>query len=302
MPPSDSPDETRPDLRIGRRIPIEEFDGSARLACIDGRHDEPIVGAPGGDAGELVLLLSAFEDYAGRAFSQPVVLAILEAYMDAEGQFYLHTDRSALERLDSTLRDGASQAWEDARARGTAIEDWVANPPFGSRPLLLQYLIDPDFVGCGHLKTLLQYPEEAGVRRGLVESVIQAFLQMLWRGDSRAEYVVLEGGHAEESIVIVEDFGSDETPGVPDLEPAEGGPDIFVVHMPIRRQLWRRNLTFFADSLEMPDLDLADPDSVLEELERRAEQQLETTVRALAPTLPVWKAIVTGDSVQLTEG
>jgi hypothetical protein len=246
--------------------------------------------------------LSAFEDYAGRAFSQPEVQAILEAYMDAEGQFYLHTDRSALEHLDSTLRDGTSRAWNDARARGTAIEDWLANPPSGSRPLLLRYLIDPDFVGCGHLKTLLQYPEEAGVRRGLVESVIQAFMQMLWRGDSRTEYVVLEGGHAEEAIVVVEDFGGDETPGVPEIEPAEGASDIFVVHMPIRRQLWRRNLAFFADTLDIPELDLSDPDSALEDLERRAEQQTETTVRALAPDLPVWKAMVSGGSVQLTEG
>jgi hypothetical protein len=297
-PATDQPEPPR--LRVGRRVPAADFDGSERLACIDGRHDGPIVGAPGGDAGELVLLLSALEDEMGQAFSESEVLSILEAYIEAHGRFYLHTDRAALDQLEETLEAKDIGLWKQARQQGKAIESWLEQPPLGVRALLLRLLTDPKHVGCGHLKTLLQHPKQAGVRRDLVASVIRAFLQLLWRGDDRPEYVVLEGGHAEESIVIVEDFGDDGSDDVPEIEPAEGASDIFVVHMPIRRRVWRRDLRFIERSIAIPGFELDDLDDALAAMEKRAERQSETTIQALAPSLPIWKASVTGTSVEVT--
>jgi hypothetical protein len=300
MSQSAEADARAPELRVGRRIPIEEFNSSATLACIDGRHDGPIVGAPGGDAGEFLLLLAALEKSSGLVFSQPEVLAILEAYMENEGRFYLHTDRAALDALDASLRDLGISSWESARNRGVSIEEWIADPPVGARPLLLRLLIEPPHVGCGHLKTMLEHPSNAGVRRGLVEAVIQAFLQMLWRGGAEPDFVVLEGTHTEEAIVVVEGFGDVSGDQVPEIEPAAHAPAIFVVHMPIRRALWRRNLELFAGEFEFPDADLGDLDVWLRDIASLAERQLGVTVDALAPSLPIWKASVTGTSVEVS--
>lgn len=63
-----------------------------RLSCVDGRDDAGVLGTPGGDAGELVLALSAAEKLTGRALSQPQIDALLRRRLDALGRFYLHTD------------------------------------------------------------------------------------------------------------------------------------------------------------------------------------------------------------------
>jgi hypothetical protein len=44
-----------------RWVPLSALKAGEYLSCIDGRHDECVVAAPGGDLGEFILLMTALE-------------------------------------------------------------------------------------------------------------------------------------------------------------------------------------------------------------------------------------------------
>lgn len=295
-------EDRQPSLRVSGRVSKEALDGAADIACIDGRHSGAIVGAPGGDAGELLLVLSALEAENDQQFGLASVEAILETELEAHGRFYLHTDEHALNRLQASL-----EAREDVQEWLEDVEDfeaWVAEPPRPVRGALLQELVRPEHVGCGHLNTMLKQPESAGLRRELVEHVIQAFFKALWSGAEQPDFVVLEGGHHEAALILFEGGAEDfeATGSAPAVEPADQGEPFFVVHMPARRHVWRRQVRFLEQEVDLPGFEIRETDALLERIELLAERQIKTTVLALAPDLPMWEATEEDGKVSLERG
>src|SRR5690606_6881194 len=114
------------------------------------------------------------------------------------GRFYVHTDVEALEHLRRAVIDDPRFAARGALpADAAAMEALVRHPPVGLEDPLLEHLVRHENVGCGHLRAMLQAPEEFRVREDLPEEVLRAVFRHLVRSPEGIDWVVLEGEHHE---------------------------------------------------------------------------------------------------------
>lgn len=268
-----------------RWVSLQKLDDDACLACIDGRFEGCAIGAPGGDAGELVTVLTAVEQTAGVRFEADDVERIVARAVDEMGRFYLHSDRAAVDQLEETLADDETTA--RALERAGSAEALLRHPPSDFEEVLRPLIVEPRHVGCGHLKTMLAHPDEYDARSALIESLIQAFFDQLWDGRPGAHFVVLEGGHAERALVVFEESAEDA--GAPDATvPAlcrEGSdPQLFVSHPPAQRHARRAMLDLVVDEAELDEFDRANTLELAEQLDADAGQ---VTLSHLAPDLPM---------------
>lgn len=280
-------------------LTLAELTADAELSCIDGRHTGCVLGAPGGDTGEFILLLGVLEEESGEKFSAEQIERILEHYMDRHGRFYLHTDRHALEALEETIRgDEDYEKLREALEDAGSIDALVNEPPKDVRAELVDLIVEPRHTGCGHLKTMLGHIDEFGVRKKLVEATIRAFYRLLWWGRVEADLTILEGEHEESAIVSFEtDQELSADTQVPAVCSSPQGPYLFVNHEPARRYKRRQDLELLA---EMTDLvPSGDPvrKRLLDHAEKLAEKQAAATISHLAPDLPTYSVTFSGREV-----
>ena len=270
-------------------------------ACVDGRDAHAIVGTPGGDAGELILALASVESITGRPLSDTDVERLFDAYLEAFGHFYLHTDGHALASLlDAVAADHPETEIPDADDRGKALA-FVRNPPVELRASLEQHLVEPNAVGCGHLRLMLREPERYEVRPGLTAAVLRMFFRRLWARDPAPEYVVLEGGHAESAVVSV---GLDVQEvhaytRIPLLSPRIEDTEVFVSHPQVARFIRRENVAFLLEELPLLGELGVDGQTFYETLDRLAARQLAATLEALAPELPHYRVEFSKDAFEV---
>ena len=245
-------------------------------ACVDGREESTVLGTPGGDAGELLLALSTIEAVTGRALREEEIQRVFDHYVDGFGRFYMHTDRHALDRLA-----------EDSRlAEIEDVEALVRHPPAALRESLLEALVEPEHIGCGHLGLVAMHPEEYGVRRELTRSFLRVVFETLWRFPERVDYVVLEGGHTEEAVLNVHVEGPVHAfTNVPAISPRLEGRSFFVNHPEVAAFVRSQHAAFLRQELQGELGSLAGYE---EALAARAQQQLSATLGHLGATLPVF--------------
>ena len=264
-------------------------------ACVDGRDAHAIVGTPGGDAGELIVALASVERIRGRPLAKADVERLFDAYLDAFGHFYMHTDRHALATLlDAVAADHPDAVVPDADDHRASL-DFVRDPPLELRPSLLRGLVDPETVGCGHLRLMLSDPQTYEVRSELTATVLRTFFRRLWSRHPALEYVVLEGGHAESAVVTVT-LDAEEVHAfsrIPLVSPRIDDTEIFVNHPQVARFIRRENVAFLLEELPLVGVDGQTFYDALDEL---AERQLASTLEALAPSLPHYRVEFAGDA------
>jgi hypothetical protein len=258
-------------LPSARLVPLDDLSGDVGVACVDGRREHCTAGAPGGNAGLLILLLGAWEEEAD-PLSPDAVDRVFARYLEHFGVFYLHTDRAAQDRLAAALGVGS----------GAAVDALVARPPEGMRARLLDALLDPAHMGCGHLRLLLEEPEAYGVRPDLVRAVLRAFFLRLWSGDGRLVLEVLDGPHNEAGVAVVRTEGA---PALVTACPRHGAVDVFVYHPDAVAWLQALHAMFLArQGYIIPDRIPA----CIAAQRRLGDWQLEVTLQRLAPSLPVF--------------
>lgn len=268
--------------RTGRARRVDDLMHDLPLSCIDGRHASCVVGTPGGNAGELVVLLTAAEHVLGVDVD---VAATFDAYLARFGRFYLHSDAHAAGRL---VRDAASAVGAELPVPPPrpALEDLLRRPPAAWRAPLADLLADPDRVGCGHLAAMLRDPAAYRVRAPLVADVLRAFFAAMWRGEPDPVFVVLDGAHDERAVVTFEapdllDPTTSLTPSCPERFAHQA----FVYHAAAVRFTRRRAARWLVERVR------GRPDTALTEALVRAthalgDHQLAVTLAALAPGLP----------------
>ncbi|MBL9039542.1 MAG: rhodanese-like domain-containing protein [Archangium sp.] len=263
-----------------------------KTSCIDGRDDNGVVGTPGGDAGEFVLALSTIEAMTGQVLSDETVAQLLVRYVDAFGHFYLHTDITALNLFIASLRADPriDESWLPARtAPAQAWRQFTAAPPQQVRPFLLEHLVAPDAIGCGHLKFMLTRSADYGVRSELVRAFFRAFFTMRWEGLTQLEYVPLGGRHREGAVCVVHlDEEVEPFTRIPLVSPTVNGVQMFVNHPDVtryQRRLVSRFVCLHSGVGPRP----ADTDVYFGELSATARRQAGHTVGALAAGLPVFQ-------------
>lgn len=269
-------------------VPITEK--AARLfeeeswSCVDGRETGAVLGTPGGEGGTMLTTLAAVEQVTGTPVPSARVPEFLDAWIDAFGRIYLHTDDHALERLGEALV-AAGHLTDPSPA---AVEALIRHPPASSEELLLDLLVRPEHTGCGHLRLILQDPTAYRVRPGLVNDLIRSVMRRLWERAEDVRFVVLHGDHHERAVVEV--IVPEPVRGwseIPVIDPAVGDHQVFVHHPQVER--WMRQLaaTFVAERAAWLVGVSAEPDDVLRAEEALAAHHLDRTLRSLASGLPI---------------
>jgi rhodanese-related sulfurtransferase len=274
----------------------------AHRSCVDGRGDMGVIGTPGGDVGELVLALHALERFLGRRLELEVVDALVERVADAMGNLYMHTDTHARDRLIDALRT-------DPRLNTSGIDDaldwwrWLASPPEHLRPLVLEHLLDLRHVGCGHLRLMLEHPEDYAVRPDLVREVISAFTNLRWRGAAQLELVVLPGGHDEAAVLNVRVEGDlHGTSAIPLIAPSCAEGQMFVNHPQVAAYVRHELAAVLSEQSDLLPIAAPDRVSLAEEIDARGAAHLEVTLSYLAAGLPIFELQFRHDgSVESTE-
>jgi hypothetical protein len=268
-------------------------------ACIDGRDAHAIVGTPGGDAGELILALATAERLAGRPFTPVEIARIFDAYLEAFGHFYMHSDDYAVTAMLERLRADHPDAELPRVHDHEALTRFMQSPPPAIREALLDMVAEPEFVGCGHLRLMLQQPEAYGVRAELVTEVLRNFHRDLWAGHPAADFVVLQGRHEETAVVTVELSHDVHTyTRIPLVSPRVGDIEIFVVHPQVARFIRRENAAFLLEQVPLLHESVEETE-FFAEMEHLAGSQRSATLTRLAPTLPRFRVLFTGDNFEV---
>lgn len=267
--------------------------GTLPEECVDGRREHNrIVGTPGGNAGEAVLALAATEVTIGSSLNRAQLRDTMQRYLRHFGSFYMHSDHHALQHLTVDLQsDGRFTPFLDG-GDPHAVESLVRRPPAKLQEALLSSLLKPENIGCGHLKLMLQHPEEYGVRRDLVEEVLRSVFEAMWR-EAPIEYVVLDGDHREGAVVnIVFDGALDPEGELPVVSPRVGDAQIFIRH-PQAEEFMARNYSQRIG--EITGVDGVDPQQFLSNLTSLRQRQLSATLGHLARGKPIYTARVKRD-------
>ena len=301
-PPAEAPEGTPADPLAELRATLARPDalvwtqaasllGTNTESCIDGRAEAPVLGTPGGDAGELVLSLAALEQLLGRPLDAGWIATIFDRYVEAFGRFYLHTDRHAIERLADALRAdprtaGAAATWrgpEDARA-------FVRSPPLAMEGALLEHLVAPAHVGCGHLRLMITEPARYGVRPGLVADVLRAAFHRGWRRPELLEYAILDGEHEERGVLEVRvEHEVHAHTLVPMVAPHVGAREVFVLHPQVTDFVRAENAWFLVEQLAPAEAARVHAPALRARIAALGARQLAATVASLAPHLPHYR-------------
>ena len=253
-----------------------------------------------------MLGLAAVEKTTGSKVDTGRVAELTRAFADTFGGIYLHTDNHALNRLTRSL--SSDPRFSDRVAGFRKIADWegfLRRPPTDLQLPLLEHLIQPDHVGCGHLKLALTNPDRYGLRPELLTAFFQAFYTELWGGARDLEWVVLGGDHKEGAVINVTMDG-DLRPfsEVPMIAPSIGGTQMFVNHPQVVTYLREQTAHFLctrvASLLPLKKASHADLSKTIPAL---GSEQAGATLVALAAGLPTFDVhFAEGGRVDVAEG
>lgn len=268
----------------------------SKTSCVDGRDDHAVIGTPGGDAGEFLLALAAVERVTGQAVTPAQVRGLLEGYLETFGHFYIHSDTHAANSLIRSMRADheLSDRLPPTSSGPKEWRAWLTAPPEPLRPMVLDHIIVPGNVGCGHLRLMIQHPERYMIRRELVEEFLRALFTIRWRGTTELDLMILGGGHEEGAVVNVRlEQGVWAFTRVPLISPACGqaGVQMFVNHPQVADFMREQMARFFTTAPELLPLGEAELPILRKDIRRLAEIQQTATLSALAKGLPVFDVV-----------
>ncbi len=270
------------------------------LQCVDGREEESIVGTPGGEMGQFLIMAATIEKMKGVELSVEEVQDLFSKYLDWSGHFYMHSDGHMLSRIEKALigddRFGAYfRENKNTSVEGT-IEGLIRMPPVGLREPLLEHLVDTVNLGCGHIYLIREHQDQYLVRRELVDVVIGEYYKHLWSGDY-VKWVVLSGEHEERGVVdiIVEEENNEE---VAVVSPNSFGVQVFVNHPQVSK-LYMAHIFEFVEKYVGDGVNINE-DEYIREVEALGGKHVGLTLGYLAKGLPIYNCYVSKeDGVRL---
>ncbi len=292
-------------------FPVASILASRETSCIDGRSSNAVVGSPGGDTGDLLLTLAAWEEASGVRLPPHDAARLFDAYLASFGVFYLHTDDHALEALGETLRADPRLAHHRDRLADTrSTFEFIVAPELAAdreaEAIVDTALTDPKHIGCGHLKLMRTHPEAYGVAPHLFDALYRAIFRVARRRPGLIDLTRLEGAHRERAVVIVrvpnEIHAHTLVPGV---VPALGGVDerdggeiheLFVHHPSVAAFMRAENAWFTLDETARIGYRRIPFAALTEALDALAERQIRATLAALAGLHPVFTADLARDA------
>lgn len=289
------------DVSLVRWIKLAGLLLHGRMSCVDGRDDGGVIGTPGGDMGEFVLMLAAIERVLDRTLDPPEIERLLARRVDTFGRFYVHTDVAASNRFiaslrgDARLNDALAGVWDPLQWRR-----FLSHPPEAVREIVLSHMLQPAHLGCGHLRRMSESAAQYDVRAGLVTDVVRAFFHLRWQGASELEYLPLAGGHKEAAVANVRVHSTLQPfTWVPLVSPSVGAEQMFVNHPQVAAYLREQSTYFLEQQSDLLSLPRGGREAIARELTQLGEKHLATTLGFLAKGLPVYD-ITFGSGGQVT--
>jgi len=276
-------------------VKVDDLTTGEPEQCVDGRSQDGIIGTPGGNMGEFILMLDAAEKVAKETIRSAEVFHILSQYIKHFGAFYMHTDTHALQNMLSVIKK--DKQFSDLKIKTISdIEELIRKPSKEHQPALLEYLIQSSSVGCGHIKLMLNYPNEYGVRTKLITTAIRAYFRELW-GGTPLDYVVLDHEHEESAVVVVmvEDKMIDKNTMIPTVASMGKNHQIFIIHPQAVSYLRKEIATDIVEHELIEGIGEDEKEIFLETINNRGNDLARFTLSHLAMGLPHYTVVLGRD-------
>eukprot|EP00759_Apiculatamorpha_spiralis_P002516 PhF_6_TR10992/c2_g1_i1/m.17788 len=168
---SSSHSDVRP-LKVSRLsfVTTERHHWSCTFARIN---EYEVLTTPGGDMGEYLTALAAYISLSENTtdFSVERIRVLWYSYLEdacvqKKKLFYMHTNATAVQQLGDAL--GITTTWS------------IVDPPSAYRTQLLELVVEPQYIGCHHLRMMVEHPTQYGVPRGLFNTLMRLYYSTLW--------------------------------------------------------------------------------------------------------------------------
>lgn len=263
----------------------------------DGRATYAVMGTPGADLGEFILLLHSLEGAIGMPGRTSSPLADGDVYQ-LLSEFLLDMSTNGKSHFSLVTDEAAVQSWTDSAEVTDARHPMT--PDGMSRAIATSAL--PGSIGSKHLRFMVENPQEYGVRKGLASAAIRAFFQIYFDSthpsQPRLMLIVAEGKHEEKGVVVV-----DRTSVYPEacakltplIVPNTGRQEYFVYHRAAADEF----RSAMAKWIVQKQLSGGGPggvgyheslaNRVYEDMRRVANKQFDATRRKVARGLPTYR-------------
>ena len=282
---------------ISKHVGVPKFLNMTEInfSCIDGRYPNGIVATVGGDAAEFILMLVvAYKK--GVYLDDYVIQGLFRKYinqMEPLRKFYMHTDDHSYSHLLKSLNL-------------TSTFD-IHNTPDELMSLMLQSVVMPDNIGCGHLKQIMLKPDEYLTPNWITKGFLRAFFQYMWLEDRerivenrKLLYVILTGSHAEQGILEIDNDGC---PGMAASVPsASNNGMFFILHSAATSFLRTSMSSFLMDQFPANFHDFSnDLVAFKGKMDEYGSTQLSLTASKLAAGLSIYRVKVQGSELSLLD-
>jgi len=203
-----------------------------------------------------------------------------------ERMFYMHTDLHALEHLQEEV---------EAIINGT-VDITDIQPQYQDE--VFELVIQPDNIGCGHIKLVLTHPDEYQTPSNLTKYFITAYFDFMWNHENWtkltphfSDFTVLEGNHTELAvlnIMLSAPIDSNCNHLAPLVVPRTPSHSLFVNHPQFVGSLRDTLSIFFSEQQGGISAKLFKSN-----MDSLGTIQLEKTISYLASSLPIYTATFT---------
>lgn len=250
------------------------------FACSDSRATYGVLGTPGGDLAEFLLAMNVMER-ARQPQSEPLgdetIMYHFQEYLEEMVQ-------SGKKHFFYCVGSEALQRWAEA----AQVADPIHPRGNGEITRLVQYGVFPDHIGSAHLREMLQDPAGYRCRRGLVLSVVRAFLTVYYdvAHPSRGRLIMAlhEGDFAKQAVLYVDRSSGypcgNMAPMVVPVTPDNAQPELFVVHRAAVDIYRERLARFVVAKLGIPNQNEA---NIFQSMRDIGSIQLSATLKKLLP-------------------
>ena len=261
-------------------------------SCVDGREDGHIVGNPGGDIAILAEAVIANAKIVGKELTLIELGRAFGWYLEVVGSCYMHTDHHALEHLGKSLQGDPRIGRKFANV--DEVLKFVQNPEPKQQLRLLDHLLEPNNIGCGHLKLMLLDPAAYGMSRKVLHGLMRAFFDVMWNGNKEQKdnlvYRIWEGDHNEGAVVEICVAGTvDDETLIPMVRPNGREVSMFVVHPQVCEYMHRKVARALAASELFPGISPEQAEKIYETMQQMLSTEVRETVSRLALILPHYR-------------
>ncbi|KIZ01059.1 hypothetical protein MNEG_6902 [Monoraphidium neglectum] len=259
---------------------------AATTACVDSRHEYPVIGTPGGDMCEFIVGLTVYLNQTGQTLSQALADQVLADYIrglfSARKKFYYHTSDEKLLKVFSEIKAaafGSPVAFPDQEPINPAERDvWYTSLSKGFNQ------------GCGHLRLMIDNFADYGFTSSeLPRAVVRAFFRYWWgtalnsRERRNINYAILQGPLVGKAVAIVDSQGACPTRS-PAITSSAAASQLFVFHANAIDTIRKTTMTnWFVNYARRNAPTPLDPTAFYEGVKALQGRHLGATLRLLSP-------------------